>query len=157
MSFQKFKSDAYCVGGKHRSATTKNYVNKTSKSSKVVISSCSISNRNKLMTVSDNTILAEVLGDFFKSLREKGLNISKKFAENVLSNPSRALDMTANFATAAAIMNPKKVLSTLPEVINFYHTYKDLYLGKFGYFMLSKWRKKHENFPQQRHYWKILI
>ena len=31
------------------------------------------------MTVSDNTIGAESLGDFFKSLGKKGLNASKKW------------------------------------------------------------------------------
>ena len=54
------------------------------------------------MTVSDNTIEAESLGDFFKNLGKKGLNVSKKMAKNVISNPGRALDLTANIATAAA-------------------------------------------------------
>ena len=35
------------------------------------------------MTVSDNTIKAEGLGDFFKNLGKKGLNVSKNIAENV--------------------------------------------------------------------------
>ena len=33
---------------------------------------CSISNRNKFMTVSDKTIAAEVLDDFSKSVGKKG-------------------------------------------------------------------------------------
>ena len=60
------------------------------------------------MTVSDNTIKAEGLGDFCKNLGKKGLNVSKKMAENVLSNPTRASDSMVNFATAAASKNPKK-------------------------------------------------
>ena len=56
MSFQKFKNDSYCVGGRHRSATTKIYDDITSKGSKVLIGYCSICNRKKSMTVSDNTI-----------------------------------------------------------------------------------------------------
>ena len=36
------------------------------------------------MTVSDNTIQAEGLGDFFKNLGKKGPNVSKKMAKNVL-------------------------------------------------------------------------
>ena len=36
------------------------------------------------MAGSYNTIAAEVLGDFFKSLGKKGLNLSKKMANNVL-------------------------------------------------------------------------
>ena len=30
MSFRKFENDSYCVGGRHRSATTKIYGNLTS-------------------------------------------------------------------------------------------------------------------------------
>ena len=41
----------------------------------------------KSMIVSDNTIKAEGLGDFFKNLVKKGPNVSKKMAQNVLSNP----------------------------------------------------------------------
>ena len=33
------------------------------------------------MTVSDNTIKAEGLGDFFKNFGKKGLNVSKKMAK----------------------------------------------------------------------------
>ena len=75
------------------------------------------------MTVSDNTIQAG-LGDFFKNLGKKGPNISKKMAENVLSNPGRALDITAKLATAAASKISKQALSTLPELIKFYNTCK---------------------------------
>ena len=44
--------------------------------------------------MSDNTIQAEGLGDFFKNLGKKGLNVSEKMAKNVLSNPGRALKLT---------------------------------------------------------------
>ena len=50
------------------------------------------------MTVSDNTIQAEGFVDFFQNLGEKGLNISKKMAKNVLKNPGRALDVSAKVA-----------------------------------------------------------
>ena len=83
------------------------------------------------MIVSDNVIQAEGLGDFFKNLGKKGLNVSKKMAKNVLTNPGRALDLTAKIATAAAPRNSKQALSTLPELITFYNTGKGLYLGKF--------------------------
>ena len=83
------------------------------------------------MIVSDNVIKAEGLGDFFKNLGKTSVKVGKKLAKNVLKNPSRALDITANIATAAASRSPKIVLSALLEVINFYHTGKGLYLGKF--------------------------
>ena len=90
-----------------------------------------ICDRKKTMIFSDNVIQAEGLGDFFKNLGKKGLNVSKKMAKNVLSNPGRALDLTAKVATAAASRNSKQALSTLPELITFCNTGKGLYLGKF--------------------------
>ena len=136
MSFQRFKSDSYCVGGRHKSAT-KNIVGdvtinkKTGKQVKFLVGKCVVCDRKKTMIVSDNVIQAEDLGDFFKNLGKKGLNESKKMAKNVLSNPGRALDLTAKTATAAASRNSKQALSTLPELITFYKTGKGLYLGKF--------------------------
>ena len=136
MNSQKFATNSYCVGGKHRSGT-KNITGeitvnkKTGKEVKLLVGKCSICNRKKSMIVSDNTIQAEGLGDFFKNLGKKGLNVSKKIAKNVLSNPGRASDLTAKIATAAASRNSKQALSTLPELITFYNTGKGLYLGKF--------------------------
>ena len=49
-------------------------------------------------------------------------------AQNVLSNPGRALELTAKIASAAASRNSKQVSSTLPELITFYNTGKGLYL-----------------------------
>ena len=83
------------------------------------------------MIVSDNVIQAEDLGDFFKNLGKKRLNVSKKMAKNVLSNPGRALDSTAKIATAAASKNSKQALSTLPGLTTVYNTGKGFYLGKF--------------------------
>ena len=84
------------------------------------------------MIVSDNTIQAKGLGYFFKNLGKKGLNVSKKMAKNVLKNPGRALEIGANVGTAFASRNPKAALTSLPEVINFYHTGKGLYLPRFS-------------------------
>ena len=131
MSFQKFETDSYCVGGRHRSATVKIHGDITPKVSKVLIGYCSVCNRKKSMIVTDNTIKAEGLSSFFKKLGKIFAKAGKKLAKNVLSNPERALDLTAKLATAAATKSPKAALSTLPEVINFYHTGKGLYLGKF--------------------------
>ena len=83
------------------------------------------------MIVSDNTIQAEGLGDFFKNLGKFSAKAGKRLATNVLRNPGRALEIEASVATAAASRNPKNVLSTLPELINFYHKGRGVYLGKF--------------------------
>ena len=86
----------------------------------------------KSTTVSDNTIKAERLGSFFKKLGKISAKAGKKLANNALKNPARFLEIGANVATAAANRNPKAALSTLPEVINFYHTGKFLYLPRFA-------------------------
>ena len=135
-SSQKFQSDSYCVGGRHKSGTT-NIVGeirnnkKTGKEIKLLVGKCMVCNRKKSMIVSNNVIQAEGLGDFFKNLGKKGLNVSKKMAKNVLKNPGRALEIGANVGTAFASRNPKAALTSLPEVINFYHTGKGLYLPRF--------------------------
>ena len=52
MSFQKFKSESYCVGGRHKSAT-KNLVGditiieKSGKEVKLLVGKCAICNRKK--------------------------------------------------------------------------------------------------------------
>ena len=136
MSSQKFKTDSYCVGGRHRSGT-KNIVGeirnnkKTGKEVKLLVGKCMICDRKKSMIVSDNVIQAEGLGNFFKNLGKVSAKAGKKLAKNVLSNPGRALDLTSKIATAAASRNSKQALSTLPELITFYNTGKGLYLGKF--------------------------
>ena len=135
-SSQKFQNDSYCVAGRHKSGTT-NIVGeirnnkKTGKDIKLLVGQCVVCNRKKSMIVSDNVIQAEGLGDFFKNLGKKGLNVSKKMAKNVLKNPGRALEIGANVGTAFASRNPKAALTSLPEVINFYHTGKGLYLPRF--------------------------
>ena len=55
----------------------------------------------------DNTIKAG-LGDFFKNLVKKRLNVSKKMAKNVIRNPGPALDLTAK--VAAVCKNSKQAL-----------------------------------------------
>ena len=86
MSFQKFKSNSYCVGGRHQSAT-KSIVGditmnkKTSKEVKFLVGKCAICNRKKTMIVSDNVIQAEGLGDFFKNLGKISAKAGKKLAK----------------------------------------------------------------------------
>ena len=76
MNSQKFKTDSYCVGGKHRSGT-KNIsgeitINKkTGREIRLLVGKCVICNRKKSMIVSDNTIQAEGVRDFFKKLGKK--------------------------------------------------------------------------------------
>ena len=83
------------------------------------------------MTVSGNTKKTESLGSFFKNLGKISAKADKKITTSVLKNPAGALEIGAMVATAAGSRNPKAALSTLPEVIKFYHEGRALYLGKF--------------------------
>ena len=136
MSFQKFKSESFCVGGRPKSST-KNIVGditinkKTGKEVKLLVGKCIVCDRKKTMIVSDNVIQAEGLGNFFKNLGKASSKAAKKLAKNALKNPSRFLEIGANIATAASTKSPRAALSTLTEVINFYHEGRGLYLGKF--------------------------
>ena len=131
MSFIKFKNNSYCVGGKHYSATinirgdiTQN--KKTGAPVKLLRGTCSTCKRNKSLIVSDQTIQAEGLGNFFKHLGSAAKNVGKK----ILNNPGRALEIAANIGTAAASKNPRMIAATAPDIIKFVHQGKGLYLGK---------------------------
>ena len=128
MSFQKFKTNSYCVGLKHYSGTKDivgeiTYNKKTGREINLLVGKCLVCTKKKYMIVSANTIQAECFGDFFKNQGEKRLNVSKKMAKNVLSNPRRALDLTAKISTAALSKNSKELI--------FYKTGRGLYRGKF--------------------------
>ena len=82
------------------------------------------------MTVSDSTMKAGGLPSFFEKLGKISAKAGKKLTTNVIKTPARALGIGGNVATTAASRNPKAALSTLREVINFYHTGKGLYPGK---------------------------
>ena len=85
MSFNNFKNNSYCVGGKHYSATTNirgdiTFNKKTSMSVKLLRGTCSTCKRNKSLIVSDQTIQAEGLGDFFRSVGKAAKNVGKKYS-----------------------------------------------------------------------------
>ena len=131
MSFNKFKNNSYCVGGKHYSATinirgdiTQN--KKTGVPVKLLRGTCSTCKRNKSLIVSDQTIQAEGLGDFFRGIGKAVKSVRKK----ILNNPGRALELAANIGTAAASKNPLMIAATAPDIIKFVHQGKGLYLGK---------------------------
>ena len=71
--------------------------------------------RNKSMTVSDATIEAEGLKDFFKSVGKATVNFGKKVA----NNPVRALEKASKIGSAAASRNPRAALSATPDLIKF--------------------------------------
>ena len=131
MSFNKFKNNSYCVGGKHYFPTTNirgdiTVNKKTGMSVKLLRGTCSTCKRNKSLIVSDQTIQAEGLGDFFRGTGKAAKSVGKK----ILNNPGRALELAANIGTAAASKNPRMIAATAPDIIKFVHQGKGLYLGK---------------------------
>ena len=81
----------------------------------------------KSQIVSDQTIEAEGLKDFFRGVGKVAKNVGKK----ILNNPTRALEIATKLGTAAATKTPRLVASTAPDVIKFVHQGKGIYLGKF--------------------------
>ena len=110
----KFKINSYYVGGIHYSGTNNISGAITSKCTKMLRGSCTKCRRNKSMTVSDATIEAEGLKDFFKSVGRDTVNIGKKVA----NNPVRALETASKIGSASASRNHRAALST-PELIKF--------------------------------------
>ena len=99
---------------RHWSAAKKNIYGDIT--SKILIGNCSICNRKKSMAIS---VQPERLGSFFKNLGKTSAKTGKILATNLLKNPGRALDITANTAAAAAGRYPKALLATLAELIIF--------------------------------------
>ena len=130
----KFKTNSYCVGGRHYSGTNNIRGVISAKGTKMLKGNCVKFNRNKSMTVSDATIEAEGLKDFFKSVGRATVNFGKKVA----NNPIRALEIASKIGTAAASRNPRAALTATPDLIKFATTGegikvvqkgKGLYLG----------------------------
>ena len=121
MSFDKFKSVSYCVGGKHYSATANirgdiTVNKKTGMPVKLLGGTCSTCKRNKSPIVSDQTINGEGLGDFFKHLGKATAKAAKNIGKKILNIPARALEIAANIGTAAASKNPKPIAATASDV-----------------------------------------
>ena len=94
---------------------------------KLLRGTCSSYKRNKSLVVSDPTIQAERLGDFFKHIGKA----AKRVGNNILNNPGRAPEKVANIGTAAASKNPKLIAATAPDITKkIVHQRKVLYLGK---------------------------
>ena len=110
---QKFKTNSYCVGGRHYSGTNNIIgfiISKGTKKLKGFYVNC---RRNKSMTIKDATIEAEGLKDFFKNVGRATANFGKKVA----NNPVRALEIAIKLGSAAASRNPRAALSATLDLI----------------------------------------
>ena len=111
----KFKTNSYCVGDRHYSGANNIRGVISAKGTKMLKGNCVKCNRNKSMTVSDATIEAEGLKDFFRSVGRATVNFGKKVA----NNPIRALEIASKIGTAAASRDPRAALSATPDLIKF--------------------------------------
>ena len=98
---------SFCVGGRHRSATTNSVGDIHSKGNKVLIGYCLTKKWKNSMSVSDNSIQAKGLGNFVFNLGGHFAKAGKNLATKVINNRGRALEVTSNTATAAATTKPK--------------------------------------------------
>ena len=62
MSYRKFESNLYCVGGRHQSATLSIECDVTKKGRKLFSGNCFKYNRKLSVVVNDNTIANQGLG-----------------------------------------------------------------------------------------------
>ena len=111
----KFKTNSYCVGGRHYSGTNNISGATNSKGTKMLRGSYTKCRRNKSMTVSEATIEAEGLKDFFKSVVKATLN----FGKTVANDPVRALEIASKIGGAVASRNPRTALSATSDLIKF--------------------------------------
>ena len=99
---------------------------KTRKEIKLLAGDCCICKKSKSIKVSDITIAAKVLQDFFKGVPKAAKNLGKK----IFNNPSGALELAADFLSAVATRNPKAIASTAPSGIKVIHQGPGVHLGK---------------------------
>ena len=126
---ENVKTSSYCIGSR-RYFSTVNVVDKKTSQKKFIRNFVECI-RKKLMTVKDITIAAEGLGMLFKKIGKSSVKTGKKLAENELKNSERAPKIGGDNGTAAVSKSLKASLSTIPNVLKFYHNGKRLHLGKF--------------------------
>ena len=80
------------------------------------------------MTVSDATIKAEGLKDFFKSVGKATVNFGKKAA----NNPVRALEIASKIGSAAASRIPRAALAATLDLFKFATTGEGIRVVKKG-------------------------
>ena len=83
------------------------------------------------MTVSDNTIKAEHLRDFFTNLAKKGLNISKEMAKKFLKTLDEPWILQQTLLQRQLLEILKNVMPKLSELITICNTGKRLHIGNF--------------------------
>ena len=114
-NFNKLKTNSYSVGGRHYSSTNNIRGVVSARGTKMLKGSCAMCRRNKSMRVSDATIEAKGMKEFFKNVGKATVNFGKKVA----SNPVRTLEIATKIGSTAASGNPRAALSATPDLIKF--------------------------------------
>ena len=127
-NFNKFKTNSFCVGGRHHSGTNNIRGFITSKGTNMLKAISVKCTRYKSMAVSDATKGVERLQDFFKSV---GI-ATVKFGKKVANDPVKALEIENKIGSAAASRNSSTALSATPDLIKFATTGEGIRLVQKG-------------------------
>ena len=137
-NFNSFKTNSYCVGRRHYSGSIIIQGVITSEGTKMLKGNCVKCQKNKSMTVSDATIEAEGLTDFFKSVGKATVNFGKKNA----NNPPRALEIASKKGSGTASRNPRAASAATPDIIKFATTCEGIRVVQKGRGLYLGPRKK---------------
>ena len=123
MSYRKIKTSYWCIGGGWAySSTIAIGGDIISKDTNFLVGNCPKCNRKNSMTVDDNTIKAEGLGNVFKNTTNTSPKETEKIDTNDLTTPGRASESIAKYGSAAVTKNAEVALSKIPDVVSFFHT-----------------------------------
>ena len=114
-TFNRFKTNSYCVGGRHYSGTNSIKGFNSSKGTKMLKANCTICRRNNSMTVSDAAIEADGIEGFLKGVGKATVTFGKKVA----NNPVRALEIASKIGSAAATKKSRAALAATPDFNKF--------------------------------------
>ena len=144
-----FKTNSYCVDGRHYSCAINFQEVITSKCTKTLKGSCTMCRRNKSMTLSDATIEAEELKDVSKNVGKATVNFGKKVANNQV----RALEIASYIGSAAASRNPRAALSATPGLFIFATTCEGIRVAQKGrgLYLGTKKRSKYRSTSNGRY------
>ena len=118
MPQKNFKTNSYCPNHRHYSKTIGIEGDVTKTGQKMLTGSCVECIGKQSLFVSDNSIQAKGIGNFFKDVRKNSASVGKKLAKVVFKNLASALEIGAKIGNAAV-----SFFSVLHVTI-FYHTGK---------------------------------
>ena len=128
MSYEKFKTNPYGVGGTHQCATISIEGDITKTGRNLLIGRIVHCNRKNQWLLCWDTS-SRRMGEFFKKSGGSSAIAGEKMATTVMKSLGRVSEIGANIGSAAVSKIPRAASSSIPDVLLFYRTGKGLYLG----------------------------